>query len=107
MEAEVKEGYGTSVKTLSTIGERQITMAKAESKDKRRQQTESVLTEPLRRQILDKADLTEMSDRGSKGETEKDALKAGLAEAIRFGQRMDRLLNDAIVGINTCYSVVA
>lgn len=28
--------------------------------------------------------------------TEKDALRAGLAEAIRFGRGMDRLLNDAM-----------
>ncbi|MCJ1423353.1 hypothetical protein MMC29_001236 [Sticta canariensis] len=94
LEGEVGEGYGTSVKILSTIGDRRIAMPRVETKEKVREQTDKEQTEPPRRQLLDEADLTENSNGGE--ETEAEALRAGLAGAIRYGKEIDRLLNDAM-----------
>ena len=84
LEGEVGEGYGISVKVPNTISDRQIAMPRAETKEKVREQMDKEQTEPPRRQILDEADLTETSD--GEEETEAEALRAGLAGAIRFGK---------------------
>lgn len=98
LEGEVGEGYGTSVKTLTTAGDQRIATPKTKGNESLgRQRTEREMTErPSRRRILDEADLMETTDGEEEKEKKENALRAGLAEAFRFGKGTNELLNAAM-----------